>query len=69
MKVIKDLDPYLIISIVIGKLIPFTLKYKNLDEQPITKLIISVGKAMLKEVSVELYKRDLKNLLLIKNLT
>ena len=61
MATIKDLDPSLILSIILGKVIPFAIKYKDLDEQPITKLIINIGETIVNEAAFKLYEQDLKN--------
>ena len=61
MQIIKEVNPTTILSIVMGKIIPFAVKYKDLDEQPITKLMVSTGEAILQQVRLELYLRDLKN--------
>jgi len=61
MKVIKDIDPSLILSVVIGKVIPFVIKYKDLESQPITNFIIQIGEEILKVVYLEMYRRDLEN--------
>lgn len=61
MEIIKHADASLIISVIISKIIPFTLKYKDIDTQPITKLILDVGKAILNEIAYNLYIKDLKD--------
>jgi len=55
MKIIKLIEPTSIVAIVISKIIPFAVKYKELDDQPITKLIFSVGEAILTEVRIQSY--------------
>jgi len=61
MQIIKDIDPSLILSVVIGKVIPFVIKYNDLESQPITNFIIQIGEEILKVVYLEMYKRDLEN--------
>ena len=56
---IKDLlllDLSLIIAIVISKIIPFCLKYENLNEQPVTSLFKSIGQKFYKEIHYIKYK-------------
>ena len=60
-KVIKEIDSSLILSVVMGKIIPFVVKYSDLEKQPVTNLMWSTGEAILREVALELYKRDLKS--------
>jgi hypothetical protein len=60
-KIIKEVDSTLILSIVMGKVIPFVVKYANYEEQPVTNLFKNTGQELLNEVIRELYSRDLKN--------
>lgn len=59
--VLKEIDSTLILSVVIGKIIPFVVKYSDLEKQPVTNLMLSTGEAISKEVCLEMYKRDLKS--------
>ena len=42
-EVVEKIDPTLIISIVIGKIISFVVKYPDITIQPVTSLIINIG--------------------------
>jgi DNA-directed RNA polymerase len=59
-KIIKTMDPTLILSILLGKAIPFSVRYKDSDEQPIHSLFKDLGDALLREVGLEYYNNDLK---------
>lgn len=59
-EVLKNLDSTIILSIVMSKIIPFSLKYGDYEDQPITKLIITIGREINRQSSYELYSRDLK---------
>jgi len=61
MKLFKDIEPTLILSVVMGKIIPFVVKYNDLESQPITNFIIQIGEEILKIVYLEMYRRDLGN--------
>jgi len=60
MKVLKNIDPCLILSVVIGKIIPFVVKYGDLESQRITEFLIQIGNEIFKVVYFEMYKKDLK---------
>ena len=69
MKTIKEMDPSLIVSIVMGKLIPFSLRFEDLDKQPTTKFIVDVGETIFKQFVNEIYSKDLKNKVIEENVT
>jgi len=54
MKLFKDIEPTLILSVVMGKIIPFVVKYNDLESQPITNFIIQIGEEILKIVYLEM---------------
>ena len=47
-----DTDTSLILSVVMGKIIPFVVKYNDLEKQPITNLMSSTGEAILREIGL-----------------
>jgi len=55
------MDTSLILSIVLSKVIPFSLRYRDIEEQPIQNLFVNVGDELLWEVSREYYNNDLKS--------
>ena len=69
MKIIKEMDPSLIVSIVMGKLIPFSMRYKDLDKQPTTKFIMDVAETIFKQLVYEMYSKDLVNKVIKENVT
>lgn len=69
MKTIKEMNPSLIVSIVMGKLIPFSIRFKDLDNQPTTKFIMDVAETILKQFVYEMYSKDLKNKVIKKDLS
>lgn len=60
-KHIKSMDPALILSIVLSKVIPFVFRHSDHDEQPIISLFKNIGNSIVLDISVEQYKKDLKN--------
>jgi hypothetical protein len=69
MKTIKEMDPSLIVSIVMGKLIPFSIRFKDLDKQPTTKFIMDVAETIFKQFVYEMYSKDLKNKVIKENVS
>lgn len=67
-EVLKNLDSTIILSIVMSKIIPFSIKYGDYEDQPITKLIITIGREINRQSSYELYSRDLKSSLITKDI-
>ena len=63
------MNPATIVSIVMGKLIPFSMRYKDLDEQPTTKFIMDVAETILKQLVFEMYSKDLKKKVIEENVT
>jgi hypothetical protein len=45
--IFKDVDTTLILSVIMSKCIPFTVKYENIEDQPVTKLFYTTGNALL----------------------
>jgi hypothetical protein len=58
---LKNLDSTIILSIVMSKVIPFALKYGAYEEQPITKLVITLATEINRQSAYELHSRDLKS--------
>ena len=58
---IKGMDSILILSIALGKIISFTLKYKDLYDQPVTKLFEVIGERIVSEYFFNEYKKKLKS--------
>jgi len=63
------MDPSLIVSIVMGKLIPFSIRYSDLDKQPTTKFIMNVAETIFKQLVYEMYSKDLKNKVIKENVS
>ena len=61
---IKEMDATLILSIALGKIIPFALKYKDLNDQPVTKLFETIGERIVSNF----YYNEYKNKINIENL-
>lgn len=57
----KDLDTTLILSVILSKCIPFTLKYEDVENQPVTKLFYNTGSALLLQAGLHYFNRDKKN--------
>lgn len=54
---VEYLKTSLIISIVLGKVIPFSLRHTDILNQPTHSLFLNVGKALKRETIIELYER------------
>lgn len=61
LNILKDIDRTLILSVIMSKCIPFTVKYENVDDQPVTSLFKVTGNALLWEAALHHYKNDIKN--------
>lgn len=57
---LKVVEPSLILSVVMGKVIPFVVKYEGCDKQPVTKLFRKTGEALLWEVGLQRYKNAIQ---------
>lgn len=64
---LKDIDTTLILSVIMSKCIPFTLKYQNIDDQPVTKLFFNTGNALLLSAAMFHYKKDIASGILSYN--
>jgi len=58
--IVKDLDKTLILSVIMSKCIPFTVKYENVDNQPVTKLFYRTGEALLLQGALYYYNNEIK---------
>jgi len=68
-KKIQNMDPTLVLSIVLGKVIPFSVRYKDAQEQPVHSLFKDLGEALLREVGLEYYNNDIKSGKISKDLS
>lgn len=60
-KIIRQVPSSVILSVVMGKVIHFVAKYGNIEEQPTTKLFKDIGEAILKEIGLQCYKKDVES--------
>lgn len=61
MYVLKDIDTTLVLCVIMSKCIPFTIKYENVEDQPVTKLFNTTGSVLLWEAQLQHYKNDIKD--------
>jgi len=57
-KIVKNMDPSLILSIVLGRSITFAVRFEDLDKQPIHSLFKNISDDILFEISKEYFIKD-----------